>query len=400
MAAECVLCGRSISSGIVCEKCDKPRKPKPAAAASPAPPAMTQPAPASSAQTNAQVAVAPEPINDPFPKAPVVPFRLEATSLAMTNMYEVLAAGRVPAVLLTADRTIKYVSDEARELLNLPTGDAISLKMLEARIGSRIPEGSEVQTGEISVNGRSIVFTAVPLAGGANGTVVVFRFQKPQEIAGSSMMAYVRETVLFPLRSLREALSAGTKNRRSDPLLDDAVSTIDQILASAELAPGVEEETSIPTAPVMAIREVFRNLTERFTSGAEARGVRLQTDMPEEDHHFADGRELETVLGVFIENSLHYVPQNGQIIAGMRTLDHKGRTLLLFFVMDNGPIVPEELRDVIFSPDFVWRPNGQARTGRMLALAREFAIAHGGQVWVESKTGKACTFFLRVRPDE
>jgi len=28
-----------------------------------------------------------------------------------------------------------------------------------------------------------------------------------------------------------------------------------------------------------------------------------------------------------------------------------------------------------------------------------WTVAHAGSLWVESKTGKACTFFLRVRPD-
>jgi len=26
-------------------------------------------------------------------------------------------------------------------------------------------------------------------------------------------------------------------------------------------------------------------------------------------------------------------------------------------------------------------------------------VAHAGSVWVDSKSGKACTFFMRVRPD-
>jgi len=61
--------------------------------------------------------------------------------------------------------------------------------------------------------------------------------------------------------------------------------------------------------------------------------------------------------------------------------------------------VPEPLRVAIFEPSFAWNPSGPERTGRGLFKVREFAVAHAGSVWVESKTGKACTFFLRVRPD-
>ena len=59
----------------------------------------------------------------------------------------------------------------------------------------------------------------------------------------------------------------------------------------------------------------------------------------------------------------------------------------------------EEMRAAIFEPTFTWNPNAAERTGRGLFKVREFAVAHSGSVWAESKTGKACTFFLRVRPD-
>ena len=73
--------------------------------------------------------------------------------------------------------------------------------------------------------------------------------------------------------------------------------------------------------------------------------------------------------------------------------------VLLFFVMDSAPLVPEAMRQAIFEPSFAWNPTSAERTGRGLFKCREFAVAHAGSIWVESKTGKACTFFLRVRPD-
>jgi signal transduction histidine kinase len=100
-----------------------------------------------------------------------------------------------------------------------------------------------------------------------------------------------------------------------------------------------------------------------------------------------------------MENALHYVPANGQVVIGVRWMEHKGKPLLLFFVMDSGPVVPEAMRQAIFEPSFVWNPTSTDRSGRGLFKCREFAVAHAGSLWVESKTGKACTFFLRVRPD-
>ena len=44
-------------------------------------------------------------------------------------------------------------------------------------------------------------------------------------------------------------------------------------------------------------------------------------------------------------------------------MEHKEKPLLLFFVMDNGPLAPEQLRQVIFEPGFACNPASSQRTG-------------------------------------
>ncbi|MHB0969189.1 MAG: sensor histidine kinase [Thermoanaerobaculia bacterium] len=379
-----------------------PQQPRP-----PAPP--PQPAPQQSqpprAQSRAEVARDPFPEvsiePDPFPKAPVVPFPVESTSLALTTMYEVLSAARVPSVLIAADRSVKWVSDEARQLLNLPGGEAVSVRTLELRIGATLPDPHQSHSSQVTIGGKSVNFSSVPLSGGSTGNVLIFRLENPQDAATGTMFSYVRETVLFPLRSLREALMAATSNRQHDPLIVDAASTIDQILSSLEMASGVEEDINRTSRQPAAARisDVFERIRVRFGTVADARRIKLQFDTHDAVDTFRDAKELESVLSTLLENSLHYVPPGGQVVVGLRSLDHKGHPLLLFFVMDNGPIVDEEMRDAIFEPGYAWNPSDPRRGGRGLSEARQFAIAHGGQIWVESKTGKACTFFLRVRPD-
>jgi len=140
-------------------------------------------------------------------------------------------------------------------------------------------------------------------------------------------------------------------------------------------------------------------VAQRFRQFAELKGIHLQVDVPELEERFRNHEQLADALGVLMDNSLHYVPGGGQVVVGVRWMEHKGRPLLLFFVMDNGPVVPESMRTAIFEPNFSWNPSAPDRTGRSLFKVREFAVAHAGSVWVESKSGKACTFFLRVRPD-
>jgi signal transduction histidine kinase len=330
---------------------------------------------------------------DPFPKAPVVPFPIESASPAFTSVANVLIAGGVAAIVLGPDRAVKFFTDEARKLFDAPSSDLMQLRFIEQATGLRIGELSIPASSALRLRNRNVLYSLVPLSGGATGAVLVFREADAMNQTHASFMTFVRETVFTPLRTLRDSLFGA---RHRDPLFHDAAATIDQILSSLEMAPEVEEAgfTKLPT-----VTDIVSDVANRFTSFANLKNIQLQVDVPELTETFRDHQQLAEALGILMDNSLHYVPPGGQVVLGVRWMEHKGRPLLLFFVMDNGPLVPEALRQTIFEPDFVWNPTSPDRTGRGLFRCREFALAHAGSVWVESKTGKACTFFLRVRPD-
>lgn len=380
MTAECIMCGKPAKNGILCEKCDKPRKP-------------------SASSRSETGALATKPSEDLFPEAPIVKFPVESTSVALTNIREILSIARVPSLLLTSDHQLRYLSEEASKLLDL-TGTTTSptLKKVEEKLGFEIPRVKETQTSAVEVGGQPMHFSVVPLSGGASGSAVILR-PRSEGAVPTSYMAFVRETVLGPLTGLRETLEATARTKGASPLLHDAASTIDQVLSSLELAPDIEEEGPEAGRPAPTVAAVVRDLSDRFDPVARSKAIQIQFDFPDVTIPFHDMSNLQDVLGILIENSFHYVPSGGQVVIGLRQMEHKGRALLLFFVMDNGPIVPPDLREKIFSEDYVWRPSAAERSGRGLPRCREFATTHGGSIWVESKTGKACTFFLRVRPD-
>lgn len=64
-------------------------------------------------------------------------------------------------------------------------------------------------------------------------------------------------------------------------------------------------------------------------------------------------------------------------------------------VQDDGPGVPEELREKIFYPFFTTRQNG---SGVGLATAQKIVASHGGVIELESPPGGGCTFRVRL-PD-
>jgi signal transduction histidine kinase len=416
MARKCFMCGREVAEGILCEKCDKPRRKSGSAAQSAAPaekapapaekaaapiekaPSAPPPAPAHAAEPTPppfQTATAPE--LDPFPKAPLIPFPVESASPAVTSVVNLIVASGVPSVLLGPDRSVKFVSDDARRLFDATQSELGQLAAIEAKTGIRIGDLGVPSSAGVRIGGRNFIYTLVPMSGGATGAVLVFRHADSMNEAHASFVTYVRETIFGPLRALRESLHAAARSRK-DAFLGDTAAGLDQVLSSLEMAPEVEE-ASFVMRPVPTVTEVVRRVAERFRAHADLKGIRLDIDVQELEERFGDHEQLSEALAILMENALHYVPPSGQVVIGVRWMEHKGKPLLLFFVMDNGAVVPEALRQKIFEPSFVWNPASPERTGRGLFRCREFAVAHAGSVWVESKTGKACTFFLRVRPD-
>lgn len=79
---------------------------------------------------------------------------------------------------------------------------------------------------------------------------------------------------------------------------------------------------------------------------------------------------------------------------GLRLGDRVLRTALRVDVIDDGPGVPEDLRDTLFQPLVSGRADG---TGLGLALARETAHEHGGELRLTS-VGEATVFSLYLPP--
>jgi signal transduction histidine kinase len=290
---------------------------------------------------------------------------------------------------------VKFVSDSALRLFDATQKDLSNLAFVEKAASVRIADLAVPASAGARIGKRNVFYSLVPLSGGAGGAVLVFRDADPLNESQASFVAYVKETVLEPIKSLRAALRGGGPS--STQLLHDAGSTLDQILSSLEMAPGVDQSKS-GARPRPRVTDVVRRVADRYRPVAELKGVQLQVDVPELDERFINHEGLTEALAILMDNALHYVPPAGMVVIGVRWMEHKNKPLLLFFVMDNGPLVPEHLRQAIFEPSFTWNPAGE-RNGRGLFKCREFAVKHGGSIWVESKTGKACTFFLRVRPD-
>jgi signal transduction histidine kinase len=303
----------------------------------------------------------------------------------------VLQGARVSCAIIDGSRSVAFVSDEVRELLGVEDDERpLTVRKLESRLGAKLPPLGEPMSARMKFGATELEVSLVPLAGGAEGAALIFH----REASGNGD----REDVLANLRALREALTAAGRYRAADPLLEDTAATLGRIVSKLDAPP--PEDESVSTQPHNlpgSVPQVVRQVAARYRPIAGLKGIDLHVDLQETHEIVRDATELQQALETFLENSIHYVPRGGQVFVGARTTTQKGRPLALFFVMDNGPDVPEEYRKVMFLPDFLWDGAAPERTGRNLAFCNSFALRHGGQCWVDVKPGKSCTFFLSMK---
>ena len=92
------------------------------------------------------------------------------------------------------------------------------------------------------------------------------------------------------------------------------------------------------------------------------------------------GGELNQVWANLVDNALDAAKSHVAVSAGRH-----GHSVVVR-VVDDGPGLPQEIRERIFDPFFTTKPVGQG-TGLGLDIARRVVLRHGGEIEVDSRPG-------------
>jgi signal transduction histidine kinase len=166
------------------------------------------------------------------------------------------------------------------------------------------------------------------------------------------------------------------------------------IFCAAELEAG---EAS-PFITTVDVASVLRDVEDTFSDEAKGKLQTLIVHMPEGGNLFAtDAEKLRVILANLLANAIEFSPSGGHI--ELRTFQQDG--VLVLEVKDNGPGLNEVERSVIFER-FRQLDVGYARAhrgqGLGLAVAKALAELLGGQILVDSESGRGSVFTCRLPP--
>ncbi len=183
------------------------------------------------------------------------------------------------------------------------------------------------------------------------------------------------------LNATLDWIAAGFATRRLVQEIQVSASRIYDLVAAIKGFTQVDREAA--PEPVDIKQGLANSLV---VLGGKARGkqvgiaIHVEDDLPRVSG-FAG--ELNQVWSNLIDNALDAVRQEGRVEL---TAKREGEAVVVR-VVDDGPGVPDAIRDSIFDPFFTTKPVGQG-TGLGLDIVRRLIQRHNGQIELDSRPGR------------
>ena len=132
------------------------------------------------------------------------------------------------------------------------------------------------------------------------------------------------------------------------------------------------------------VGEGIRNTLEVHKAKARAKSVgvnvSIDKDLPKVD---GLGGVLNQVWSNLLDNAIDAVAASGHVEVTATRRDD----MVIVRIIDNGPGIPQEIRDRIFDPFFTTKPQGEG-TGLGLDITRRLVLRHRGEIEFESRPGR------------
>jgi signal transduction histidine kinase len=205
-------------------------------------------------------------------------------------------------------------------------------------------------------------------------------------------------------------------------LVGDALGEIDRmtrLLSELLLLARLDARTvKVPHQPV-ALTEQLEGLVEQVRRRAEAHGLTVRADLKPGVYVMGNADQLRQLWLILLENAIRYNRPGGSITVTSLTEAHQVRVSIAdtgiglaqddlprlferFFRADKAPVPPVTSTGVhppaspLQGVSYTAAQGGGSGAGLGLAIAREVAQSHAGQITVKSAPGEGSVFTVRL----
>lgn len=241
-------------------------------------------------------------------------------------------------------------------------------------------------------------------AGGVLITIEDITQQRAADAARNSFVAQATHELRTPLTNMRLCLEDAIDDQESDPsTLREHINTLN--LETRRLERMVGEMLSVAQIEAgslslsnddIRLDKVFEELQHDYKKQATEKSIALTFDLPPKfPVVLGDRDKLMITLHNMIGNALKYTPAKGTVIVAVRA----DASRLVVDVTDTGIGINPDEQQKIFEKFYRAkdpRVDKITGTGLGLALAREIARLHNGDIIVSSELNKGSTFSLNL----
>lgn len=211
-----------------------------------------------------------------------------------------------------------------------------------------------------------------------------------------NMIADVAHELRTPLSNVRGYLEAMRDGVIETP---EAVTVVErEISMLTRVVDDLQELTVTESGEVTLVREesdlreIARQVAERFGPSAAERSVTIRVTVPDQPViGWVDADRVVQMLGNLVSNAITYSPPNSRVDIAIATNDGQVRLT----VSDEGAGIAAAHLPLVFERFYRADPSRSRSTGGHglgLTIARSIAVAHGGMLTVDSVEGGGARF--------
>ncbi len=275
------------------------------------------------------------------------------------------------------------------------------VEAIDAAAERHTPAEREAQLGA-----RSLLLRARPLGGDGGRQAVVLLFDTTDE---RRLERLRRDLVANASHELRTPVAAivGAAETLAAGAADDAAaraSFVDIVLRHAHRLSRLTadlldlsrlEAGYRPRVETVRLADAAQAVLAALRPRAEARRLALTEAVPPDLALVAERAAVEQILTNLVDNAIKYTPEGGRVTVRAEARDK----IVRITVEDSGVGIPAEHLPRLFERFYRVDPARSRElggTGLGLAIVKHLALAHGGDVAVESEVGRGSRFHVTL----